>query len=727
MCSSGQYQDEVSKTKCKDCGIGEESGEGAAACQSCPAGKAGTPCELCLAGYYRPLVDENGAEVSAQSCLMCDKGKYQNSRGQAQCLICVPGKFNNELGLKTQCKLCDHGKFSNETELTACFDCAIGKSTNSQKGSASCTTCAAGRFGKGGRSSKNGTRCTACRAGMFRVGTGDGSTCDICPQGYFQNIEGSAFCLSCLPGKYGGSSGLVTCQDCAENTAQPEANASECLPCSSGRTASGGSASCAKCNGGEFGGSETGSTTCAKCPGGWYRNGADDDPSRCLQCKLGETSIDGAAECQNCDTGRSGEVPGKCSDCGPGPLSYQDTRGQTDCKVCGIGKQANSKRTACERPNFVIASDCKTTDYLYDLGSDSEHECKPCPVGANCTRINDQQPSLSAGLQPLQDYRNSSWLPEGVFFAKCPFAGACVNGNCTKAYESDDRIAPLCSVCSPGYTMGTGGCRECSTAQMASRLGSFIGFMLVISFVVSYFRKRIIQVWRRYGAQWRNMLMIFTIQVSFLQIGAALPDLIPVDFPQAYLFWTDLLAPMQFDVLSILGATCIEGMTYEFKFLSTVSVVIAILCFMFLSYCWKIRSIPSNQVARAAVSELSRKELASSLFQTVDADHSGEIDAGELSLILAYLPVNRQNENADQMLDRLGAFNGKLCRANFVEAVVDGRLSGGARGVERASGMSWVRHIQFDMARSSHISAAVQMLLLWYVFLSFPCVAVRYR
>ena len=92
MCSSGQYQDEVSKTECKDCGIGEESGKGAAVCQSCPAGKAGTPCEFCLAGYYRPLVNESGAEVNAQSCLMCDKGKYQNSKGQAACLPCIPGE-----------------------------------------------------------------------------------------------------------------------------------------------------------------------------------------------------------------------------------------------------------------------------------------------------------------------------------------------------------------------------------------------------------------------------------------------------------------------------------------------------------------------------------------------------------------------------------------------------------------------------------------------------------
>ena len=97
-CGTGQYQNEVSTTACKDCDPGKGSGAGAAVCQPCPAGQAGTPCNPCLAGTYRPSNDENGNPTSALSCLPCGLGRYQDQTGQAACLPCIPGEYQHQEG-----------------------------------------------------------------------------------------------------------------------------------------------------------------------------------------------------------------------------------------------------------------------------------------------------------------------------------------------------------------------------------------------------------------------------------------------------------------------------------------------------------------------------------------------------------------------------------------------------------------------------------------------------
>ena len=55
-------------------------------------------------------------------------------------------------------------------------------------------------------------------------------------------------------------------------------------------------------------------TTCELCPKGWKRGDVDIDLTKCVQCKLGETTQnDGSTTCSQCGFGEYGNIPGNCT------------------------------------------------------------------------------------------------------------------------------------------------------------------------------------------------------------------------------------------------------------------------------------------------------------------------------------------------------------------------------------------------------------------------------
>merc|ERR1711871_663708 len=123
-----------------------------------------------MKGRYRVKDD-----LEPKSCEACPMGFYQNAEGQASCLPCLPGEFGKETGMLS-CHKCDAGKVSEKPNATVCVDCKAGQSSG-VKGSAKCTLCAAGRFS-----------------------SSDGNSCNVCPEGYYQNASGKAFCLPTADG-----------------------------------------------------------------------------------------------------------------------------------------------------------------------------------------------------------------------------------------------------------------------------------------------------------------------------------------------------------------------------------------------------------------------------------------------------------------------------------------------------------------------------------------------
>ena len=167
---AGTYQNEESKTSCKNCnantksevagssacdncGIGESSESGSVKCQPCGAGTFGDGCQLCPIGYKR-----HGTDPDVTQCRLCELGETTSITGAATCEKCSLGKFGSKNGDctdcsvgqyqdgkgATSCKKCDADTYLNKTGKSSKADCVLcesQKSTNQTKGNVHASTC----------------------------------------------------------------------------------------------------------------------------------------------------------------------------------------------------------------------------------------------------------------------------------------------------------------------------------------------------------------------------------------------------------------------------------------------------------------------------------------------------------------------------------------------------------------------------------------------------------
>jgi hypothetical protein len=137
------------------CGIGTFAAVGTGQCVDCPAGKysdeaGASVCKSCAPGSF-------GAISGPSSCVNCVLGNYQPLQGQLACDVCPSGKFSRKEGLSI-CERCMPGQYSHSSAYR-CKSCPSGYYQQSDSGNEGLT-----------------------------------STCQHCPWGKFQNLNGSVYC-----------------------------------------------------------------------------------------------------------------------------------------------------------------------------------------------------------------------------------------------------------------------------------------------------------------------------------------------------------------------------------------------------------------------------------------------------------------------------------------------------------------------------------------------------
>ena len=176
------------------------------------------------------------------------------------------------------------------------------------------------------------------------------------------------------------------------------------------------------CSPGTFMNSST-STVCDACPSGQYGSTVDDDITSCNDCGTGKYGdLDGQSACKDCGTGKYGDLDGLsvCKNCGTG--KYNEQTGQSSesigCKNCGTGKYneqvgQNSESVACKN--------CVPGKYNEQVGQNSESvACKNCVPGkyGNQTGLSvcyecdtgDVSSTGSTNCAPLSDALNADEL-----------------------------------------------------------------------------------------------------------------------------------------------------------------------------------------------------------------------------------------------------------------------------------------------------------------------------
>ena len=166
-------------------------------------------CQACPSGRF--TVDYN----NALNCTInsCQPGtvfaSFDNSTNTSKCEDCAPGRYQPLAGpTSTQCLSCPSGRYAQRAKSSSCDEviCPPGKHNppNAGASTAVCVDCAAGKTAdqasSGGQPQIVPGQCFSnkCPSGKFWSGTTTSplDTCQNCPSGRFQPLEGQLSCGS---------------------------------------------------------------------------------------------------------------------------------------------------------------------------------------------------------------------------------------------------------------------------------------------------------------------------------------------------------------------------------------------------------------------------------------------------------------------------------------------------------------------------------------------------
>ena len=459
-CPASKYQNVAGQGNCKFCPGGKYSPtnsdhtahDALADCIDCAPGTQRSNfynsdhCAACPAGQY--------ANAASTTCINCEQGKYNDETTQTTCKACDRGKYNEETQSSeaSDCKICAHGAYNDETGKASCKDCESGSYspqgavaaaitpilqttgtpdvTTNQIGNIDAATCEAYAISSGktwlgvGQGGKYHRYVYSCNSdGKFRnygcSGLGLTSSCASCsagngipvnPESMFWESPHSIYnwwvcgcfhqsdsdsigwnncvggvsppCVhskSSIPrakewqGQYGGSMQYInfpqppsTHYSDACVVAEPS-----CVACFGRTYVSATKDFCQECPSGYGEKTNAGHTslhnTCEKCPAGKYQTTTSDS---CVVCEIGKYQNEkGQTSCKNC---------GVTS----GIHSYQDETGKSSCKYCGNGKQTVSSTLGCEDCAIGRYSnsnqqciDCENAKYADQTGRSSCYNC----------------------------------------------------------------------------------------------------------------------------------------------------------------------------------------------------------------------------------------------------------------------------------------------------------------------------------------------------------------
>ena len=341
-CRVGKYKNTTSIDACAECTAGSFSDvNGSTGCALCPANTySGAGAERCSAC---PNLTQSAGGSNASSACECVAG-YTGAGGMHPCTSCAAGTYKTVAG-SGACTPCP----------TRTFSGAVGSST-----SQTCTACHPNATSAAGSPSKG---YCYCEAGFAQVnGT---AWCALCNPGKYNTQLARTACSNCTVGLYAagyGAKGLDSCFPCLSSQWSPEGSPDcKMCPVNSAAPARSGSIANCRCNPGFTGPNEG---PCAACAAATYKpaNGS----AACTSCPQNANSLVGSTnviDC-SCNTGYTGPNVGPCVACAAG--TAKNTSGTATCGVCPVNTYAASAALTCTScpagflalPGMTTVQDC---------------------------------------------------------------------------------------------------------------------------------------------------------------------------------------------------------------------------------------------------------------------------------------------------------------------------------------------------------------------------------
>ena len=236
-----------------------------------------------------------------------------------------------------------------------------------------------------------------------------------------------------------------------------------------------------------------------------------------------------------------------------------------------------------------------------------------------------------------------------------------ISSKCKIGYEG-----PLCAVCQNGFTRIRGDCRKCYNTALQASLIIIIGVISII--VLVWVRRQL----KKIGAEARNtkkdITRIFIICLNLAQIQNSVKSVMSgIEFPDTVLKFFAMFNWVDLDIASLTGATCNSAVDFRARlgFMSILPILVVILAFI-------LYKRGQNNIAKKVLAhhDLSHEERAldykkchMELFDMVDVDHSGSLDAGEVADLTKVVGLNTpEHPVTDEMSLRLIQ---SLCKSSY--------------------------------------------------------------
>ena len=373
---------------------------------------------------------------------------------------------------------------------------------------------------------------------------------------------------------------------------------------------------------------------CEQCHAGFYR-GNEDNNNKCNSCAQGQfTDKKGQPFCISCDQGffqdQRGQV--ECDVCSEGQI--QPEKGKNTCQKCALeGYITNPARTFCTSPDYMVASDCKTNEYLNDTSLDkNQWSCFQCPKGADCVSIETKLSSLRS---------NKGWwrIPEkykpgSTLFARCPFPQDCLPASVNEPKCSNETTHDLCSRCKVGYDRIASKCTKCSNNEVGVRIAVLCILLLLIVAGVYRARKKLHKLHKKYRHAMKDSVMAIKILISFLQINMTMPTMLSsVQWPEEYVIFLNRLSFVNIDIMSIVGVQCVVDVDFRVSLMVSLCVPVITFFCVALAYYSGLRRIHRKAHSRRQQmkdDDFVDVDALNKLFDLADFNMSGVIDEEEL-------------------------------------------------------------------------------------------------
>jgi hypothetical protein len=614
-CPTGMYGDEIgSQQVCKSCESGEyQDALGQENCKTCAVGlfqdrTSQIICKECNKGSY-------SYAVGASQCTFCSQGQF-GEKGK-RCMPCPTGKYSEFKGA-SQCSLCEIGKHADVIQSKYCKICPAGLSTGMEKGQIVCNRqCPAG-------TSKlaNQMFCTLCSAGNFSVA--GASICSPCPPGR-KSIRGEGIagdglgCTKCAVGKYSEHYGTAnTCNLCNAGTYSPSKGAAKCDLCPAGR----------------FVDTKAPTIICKECPvGKWTRDNSG--YAKCIECGIGEEYDPPSRRCVPCPAGKYSFIKAEhasCVDCPIGAKCYGSTlhmkagywtTGETDwgqttkCNVA-LTSESCSQTIQNGTASFKSGSDCKPGEFFDWCGKKRKLvSCSHNSGDPDCSYMGNTNSKACKTCKGVQCWPNNN----------CSSRTGCSNpqpqwdGNCC----AEGYTGIMCQSCKTGYGQQFGECMPCNGPSMVANTATIVGCLVIFLALVVFFQ-RMVRKHRLYSSIWKEIIFVLKINIDFLQISSAMPNVLAVTFPSNFNNFNKYLQFVNADVVSMSGASCNKGSNFMTGF--TVMTLMPLLaCVCGLAVYIRGKLLEKVHIRRNKDKVLH--EAAHEMYLMLDENHDGAVSPKE--------------------------------------------------------------------------------------------------